>query len=171
MSVVSAIFQNQIKKKKSNKKGKAHKTHISASLVTVALIWPWPSMKVTVQCIFWSTLPQSTIEPNVVTIGLIVLAKHANLAFLTFDWHCDLRVKVTVQTNVLKHPATRYHCAKFGDCSWNSFWEKLQCCFFFYLWPWSFLPWHWVTFIVKSLFWSTLPQSTIVPNLVTVALK
>ena len=38
----------------------------------------------------------------------------------------------------LKRIVTKYHCAKFGDCSFKKFQEKWKCFHFFYLWPWPF---------------------------------
>ena len=177
-------------------------------------------MKVTIQCMFWSILPQSTIVPNVVTVTLIVSEPHGNVAFWPLTWHCDLDLgwrspykpifwsalpqgnivpnlmsvalivsekngKVTFFTFdryhltlalgeghhtmiILKHLAPRYHFAKFDLRSFNSFWENGKVVFFTF-------DHEYLTLTLgeghHTLFWSTLPQGTIMPNLISVALE
>jgi len=53
------------------------------------------------------------------------------VTFLTFDLdHLTLTLGEGHRIMfILKHLATRYHCAKFDVCSFNSFREKWQCYF------------------------------------------
>ena len=64
--------------------------------------------------------------PNYMAVALIVSENNGNITFFTFDLtfltltlgvgHCD--------AYILKRVVTKYNCAKFGDCSFNSFQEK-----------------------------------------------
>ena len=104
------------------------------SLVIVALIWPWPWLKVIAQHMFWNTLPQNTTVPNVVS------QPHGHVASLPLTQLCDLDLgsrSPYKPTHLLKRLATRYHCANLDVYNFNSFQEKWQSCFLD-IWSWQF---------------------------------
>ena len=110
------------------------------SLATVALIWwPWPWMAVTVQHMFRSTLPQSTIIPNAVTLTLIVSEPHGNVLFLPLTRHCDLDLgwrspyKPIFWSTLPQGTVVQNVMSVASIVS-----RKMVKVTFFYLWPWPF---------------------------------
>ena len=86
--------------------------------------WPWPWVKVTALHILWSAISQSTFVPNLMSVSLIVSEKNGNV---TFWWPLTLTFFTLTLSEgrraiyILKRLVTKYLCAKFGDCSSNSF--------------------------------------------------
>ena len=81
---------------------------------------PWPSVKVIVLCVLWSTLSPRAIIQNLVTVVSVVSKKHGNVAALTFDpdlFYIDLRSRSQCYYFVKR--TVIY--VKFGDYIFNSF--------------------------------------------------
>ena len=109
-------------------------------------LWPWPLVKVIVLYMMGSAFSQITFVPNLVTVAWIVSEKHANVYFSDlwpwplWPWPLTLTFVTLTLTfgqghsvrNYLKRIIAKNLCAKFGDCSFNSFRDTCRC---FFLWP------------------------------------
>ena len=116
-------------------------------------------------------LAQSTLVSRLLILISMDSEKLSTLTFSTiFIGSCDLDLdwKFTGKISILESLDMRYNYIKFEDTKWNSVWKNANFHLFFLPFPRS--PWLKIKVIKQHMIRSTMSPTTIILNLVTIAL-